>query len=249
MDIAVTAEEFLIAAHSVPESNLVDGLGHGGLVVIAPHPDDETLGCGGLIAKACAEGREVRVIILSDGTGSHPASKLYPRDRLRDLRESESRQATEELGLDPKQILFLGLPDRFVPTHGGRAEHAVTTIVGSARQIAATALFVTWRHDPHCDHIAGYRIARLAQERLLNTRLYEYSIWGEKLPPQTPVTSPDVGFRLCIGEHLSKKKRAIEAHRSQTTRLIADDPSGFCLSEEDLARFTRPYEAFSVGLK
>ena len=47
-------------------------------LILAPHPDDESLGCGGLIAEACARGRPPAVIIVSDGTGSHPLSREYP---------------------------------------------------------------------------------------------------------------------------------------------------------------------------
>ena len=63
----------------------------GGFVVVAPHPDDESLACGGLIAKACAENRPMRVVIVSDGAGSHPNSKACPPDRMRALREEETQ--------------------------------------------------------------------------------------------------------------------------------------------------------------
>jgi hypothetical protein len=89
----VTAGELLEAAQSFPVSSLEQHIGEGGLVVVAPHPDDESLGCGGLIAEARAEGRRTRVVVVSDGTGSHPASKAYPKERLRDLRENEARKA------------------------------------------------------------------------------------------------------------------------------------------------------------
>ena len=48
--------------------------------------------------------------------GSHPDSKTYPPDRLIPLREEEAREAGAELGLSPEDMLFLRLPDRFVPT-------------------------------------------------------------------------------------------------------------------------------------
>src|ERR1700683_1361707 len=66
----IKAGEILAMANAVPYSTLEERLGGGGLVVIAPHPDDESLACGGLIAEAYAQGRLVRVVIVSDGTGS-----------------------------------------------------------------------------------------------------------------------------------------------------------------------------------
>src|SRR5271165_3026576 len=116
MELIATAGELLAAARSFAFATLDERLGAGGLVVVAPHPDDESLACGGLIAEACAEGRPARVVVVSDGAGSHPASKAYPKMRLRDLREAEARRAIAELGLDPdRDIEFLSLPDRFVP--------------------------------------------------------------------------------------------------------------------------------------
>ncbi len=240
----MTAGELLERAHSFPVSSLKQRLGEGGVVVVAPHPDDESLGCGGLIAEAQAEGRRVRVVVVSDGTGSHPASKAYPKARLRDLRETEARRAVRELGLDSdKDIEFLRLPDRFVPSDGPFAEKAIERIIASAREVRAAALFVSWRHDAHCDHQASYRLARAAQRRLTAVKLFEYTIWGTALPAETPVELAG-GFRLEIGRHLPRKRRAIDAHRSQTTDLIADDPNGFRLTGTDLARFALVYESF-----
>jgi LmbE family N-acetylglucosaminyl deacetylase len=240
------AAEALHAIDRFTYSRLENIVGRGGLVIIAPHPDDESLACGGLIAEACAQGRAVRVIIVSDGTGSHPRSKRYPRTRLRALRESEALEAVRALGLAPRFVTFLRLPDRFVPTSGGLAESAVVRIVECARTIAAQTMFVSWRHDPHCDHQASYKLAHEAQRLLEGVSLYEYSVWGSALPPLTPVTPLRGGFRLSLGRP-TRKRRAIAAHRSQITELINDDPSGFRLSSSDLSRFEKPYESFFLG--
>jgi hypothetical protein len=55
------------------------------------------------------------------------------------------------------------------------------------------------------------------------------------------------GWRLDTTRHLPAKRRAIAAHRSQTTDLIDDDPNGFRLPDEFLALFTRPFEVFLSG--
>jgi len=223
--------------------DLADVLGEGGLVVVAPHQDDESLACAGLICEACARGRGVKIIFVSDGCGSHPRSRAYPRLRLRALREAEARRAASALGLAPRHLDFLRLPDRFVPRHGVAADAAVKRIVAAAKAIAAAALFVSWRHDPHCDHKAAYHLARRAQ-REIGAPLYEYSVWGAALPAACPVTAIDAGFRLHVRRHRARKRRAILAHRSQVTGLISDDPSGFRLSPKDLARFSGPSETF-----
>ena len=174
----MTAGELLEAAHSFQFRSLREQLEDRPFVVVAPHPDDESLACGGLIADACRQGLRGTVVIVSDGVGSHPNSSAYPPDRLRSLREGEARRAAKELGLRPEEILFLGLPDRFVPCEGEEAERAIGVIVHCTREIGARSLFVSWRHDPHCDHQASYWIARAVQRRAGELRLFEYVVWG-----------------------------------------------------------------------
>jgi LmbE family N-acetylglucosaminyl deacetylase len=241
----MTVGEVLAAAHSLPLRPVRDALQNRPFVVVAPHPDDESLACGGLIADACRQAIRGKVVIVSDGAGSHPNSKAYPPDRLGSLREEEARQAGAELGLKPEEMLFLRLPDRFVPSEGEAAERAIGVIADCVTEIGAGSLFVSWRHDPHCDHEASYRIAREVQRRVEKVRLFEYVVWGHTLPPSTDVDPIQSGFRISIDhEAQEKKRRAIDAHRSQTTRLIDDDPGGFLFSQIDLAHFDRPYEFF-----
>jgi LmbE family N-acetylglucosaminyl deacetylase len=241
----MTAGEALDAAYSFPFRPLRQMLEDRPFIVIAPHPDDESLACGGLIANACEQGQRAKVVIVSDGASSHPNSKAHPPDRLRSLREEEARRVGAELGLRPDEMLFLGLPDRFVPSEGEEAERAIGAIANCVREIGAGSLFVSWRHDPHCDHEASYRIARAVQRRSGEVRLFEYVVWGHALPPSTEVDPIRTGFRISIDhEAQEKKRRAIAAHRSQTTNLIDDDPAGFLFSQIDLAHFDRPYEFF-----
>jgi LmbE family N-acetylglucosaminyl deacetylase len=241
----MTAGELLEAAHSFQFHSLREKLEDRPYIVVAPHPDDESLACGGLIVEACRQGLRGKVVIVSDGVGSHPNSKAYPPDRLKVLRGAEARRAGAELGLKPEDMLFLGLADRYVPSEGADAERAIGAIVDCVRESGARSLFVSWRQDPHCDHEASYRITREVQKRVGEVRLFEYVVWGHTLPPSTEVDPIRSGFRIRIDpEGLEKKHRAIAAHRSQTTDLIDDDPDGFRLTQSDLARFDLQYEFF-----
>jgi LmbE family N-acetylglucosaminyl deacetylase len=245
----MTASELLGAARSLPFRPLREQLADRPFIVVAPHPDDDSLACGGLIADACRQGLRAKVIIVSDGAGSHRNSKAFPPDRLKALREEEARRAGVELGLRPAEdMVFLGLADRFVRSEDAEAERAVSAIIDCATEIRAGSLFVSWRHDPHCDHQASYRIAREAQRRMGEARLFGYAVWGETLPPSTVVDPIRGGFRIRIDQAtLEKKRRAIAAHPSQTTDLIDDDCTCFRLSRADLARFDLPFEFFFEG--
>ncbi len=240
----MTPTTFFAAARALPLASFGDLLGDGAALVIAPHPDDESLGCGALIAEAVEARRSVRVIVVSDGTGSHPNSKAYPRERLRALRESEAREAITALGLAPENLSFLRLPDRYVPATGEAAEWATDEIVSTARAIRASALFVTWRLDPHCDHRATYALAREAQIQLKGVRLFEYAIWGEHTTLDTDPQASPRGFRLDSRRQRARKRAAIARYRSQVSRLIDDDPDGFLLDPEMIAAFVARDEIF-----
>lgn len=236
------AAEFFVAAGNLPIGTLDDVTDGGGLVVVAPHPDDESLGCGGLIAAACAEGIPVRLIVVSDGVGSHPNSRRYPPSRLRSLREEETYGAAAELGLGAAAIHFLRLPDRRVPTRGAEADAASEAIVAAAQEVAAGAVCVTWRHDPHCDHAASASLVDAGRAKLGSTRIFAYPVWGWVLPAEAEVGTVPAGLRFDATSHVVAKAAAIAAHRSQTTDMINDDPDGFRLTPEMIARFTGPYE-------
>ncbi len=238
------AAEFLGLAETLPFTGLSALTGGRGLVVVAPHPDDESLGCGGLVAAACAAGTPVRLVVVSDGVGSHPNSRAYPPERLRALREDETRDAAAMLGLAQDHIRFLRLPDRFVPNTGPAAEAAAAVIAEVARGIDAGAIAVTWRHDPHCDHEASAALVDLARASVPDIRVLAYPVWGWTLPADTEVGAAPHGVRLDISAHLAAKRRAVAAHRSQVGELIEDDPAGFRLDAAMLARFARPFEIY-----
>lgn len=239
------ADEYLKAVAALPVRDFDAIAGPGGLVVMAPHQDDEALGCGGLLAEAAARGRDARVVFVSDGVGSHPTSKAYPPERLRGLREAEAQAAAAHLGLGSAALTFLRLPDRYVPGAGPVAEAAATRIAALARECAATSLFVTWGHDPHGDHVTSYAIAERVGALVPGLPVLAYTVWGWRLPPGTEIPGgPPRGARLDVGPRLPAKRAAVMAHVSQTTRLIDDDPQGFCLEPSMIEALCGPHEAF-----
>jgi LmbE family N-acetylglucosaminyl deacetylase len=240
-----TARDFLAAVEQFPIVDVSTLTGGKPFLVIAPHPDDETLGCAGLMAGALERGLAFKVVVVTDGGASHPNSWSYPRPRLVELRQTETLEAASRLGIPPEQISFMGLPDSKVPLKGEVFEAATRGIVHYAREIEAASLFVTWRRDPHCDHEACNLIVRAAAKRLGAVALWAYPIWGWHIPAgETIEEALPVGVRLSIGEWLAAKREAIACHRSQTTTKIDDDPTGFVFSAAMLEPFGRPFEYF-----
>ena len=225
----------------------------GPTLVVAPHPDDEALGCGGTIALLRRAGLPVRVVIASDGAASHPGSTRYPPTVLAALRQSESLAGLRLLGVDADDVAFLGLADSAVPTAGTpAAQHGI----GQARDFLGSWLdlktvLLPWRRDPHADHRAAWSIFTAALDAMRSpVRRLEYPIWTLVHPAPGDPPRPDeaIVHRLDVGPVAAQKRAAILAHRSQTTALIDDAETGHCLTAPVLAQFAHPWELlFEVG--
>jgi LmbE family N-acetylglucosaminyl deacetylase len=231
------------AIEALPLCDFPTLFGDGSILVLAPHPDDESLGCGGLIAEACATGRRIEVAILTDGSMSHPNSRAWPAERLAAQRRDEARAAMAILGLPEDRLHFLDQPDSAAAHDGPRFEAVLERLCGIMRAAEVGTLCAAWIGDPHGDHGAAAKLAAAACARL-GARHLAYPIWAWMVPDDG--TLPDVagGGRLDVRRHLPAKRRAIAAHASQYTSLIDDDPDGFRLPPEFLAMFDRPWEAF-----
>ncbi len=213
-------------------------------LILAPHPDDESLGCGGLIAAACAAGLPPEVVILTDGAASHPGSISHPPARLRALRTAEAKQAAAVLGLPPDRLTFLAHEDSRLPATGEPARAAVATLASIAAASGCGIIIAPWVADPHCDHEAAAQIADLLAAAT-HLPLLSYPVWGWLLDEAAPVAEPRRnGWRLDISAQLPAKRHAIAAHQSQYGGVITDAPDGFRLPASLLAVFDQPYEVF-----
>jgi LmbE family N-acetylglucosaminyl deacetylase len=223
----------------------------GATVIVVPHPDDEALGCGGLLALLRQAEVPVAAVLVSDGSMSHPHSQDFSANARRELRYAEFRHALAVLGIDESDdnVLYLHLPDSQVPTSGqpGFAKASEQLAAFIARKQAATVL-VPWRRDPHPDHRATSQLTAAALAQLPQPpRRLEYVVWAweRAAPADLPQPGEGTGFRLDIEAVLARKQRSIAAHRSQLAPgTIADDPSGFLLSADMLAHFAQPTESF-----
>ncbi len=237
------AGTFFAAVGRLPFGTLDAVAGRTPFVVLSPHPDDESLGVGGLIAEACARGQRVDVVILSDGAGSHPRSTRFPPAALVALRKGEAARAADALGLPPGRLTHLDLPDTAVPSDGPAFEAALERIGAVIRDAGARTVLVTWGRDPHCDHGAADAMAKALRARDPALALWSYPIWGRHLDPGTPIDEPaPKGYRIDVSRRLAAKHGAILAHASQMSDLIDDDPDGFRFTPATLAPFLEPVE-------
>ncbi|MDY7106688.1 MAG: PIG-L family deacetylase [Actinomycetota bacterium] len=126
-------------------------------VVVAPHPDDEVLGCGGLVAHQRRRGVEVVVVAVTDGEAAYPDR----RQELAEIRRAEQRRALEALGVGADAVVRLGLPD------GGLA-NLVAELTDELRAIVQPSDLVVapWTRDHHSDHIACGRAATAAADEV-----------------------------------------------------------------------------------
>lgn len=212
----------------------------GRIIVIAPHQDDETLGCGGLIALKRQRGAAVQIVFLTDGGKSPlPADGSVVREELPNARMQEARAATHALGVPESDLHFLGLPDGALKQLSKEScEEIINRLCALITAQEPVKVFVPHWDDGHGDHEAAFDFAVEAVRRTrTKIDILQYSIWGPWLHPLFRATSlRDLrsAYRLPIAAVQGEKAAAIEAYASQVATL----PAGF------LARFRRPYELF-----
>jgi LmbE family N-acetylglucosaminyl deacetylase len=220
----------------------------GTTLVIAPHADDESLGCGGTIALLRQAGVPVNILLVSDGSMSHPNSQKYPAEKLMQLRERELLIAAKLLGVPSDYVHFMRLKDSQVPNPDDtQFEEAAQAMASKLSAIQPQTVLVPWRRDPHRDHRATWQLVYNALGRSATPcRVLEYMVWlweradAQDLPREGEMKI----WSIDISSVLTQKHQAIAAHVSQTTALIDDDPQGFTLSASMLAHFDHPAEYF-----
>lgn len=189
------------------------------VVVVAAHPDDESLGAGGLVATLTGAGIAVDLVVATDGEGSHPGSPTHTPDALALRRRAESHRAWDLLGGDPGRLHHLGVPDGGVADHEARLTTALVDLVGDGRD---AVLVAPWRHDGHPDHEAAGRAAAAASRRT-GADLAEYAVWWWHWGD--PALLPFGGLRRHThGPDAARAKAcAIAAHASQVGPLSEAD--------------------------
>lgn len=192
--------------------------------VVAPHPDDEALGCGALLAALGDLGTECWALLITDGGFSHPHSPSHPRLVLAAARHAEWQAGLGRLGLPAGRTRALNLPDGALDLEPAAGVQAQVAAAFAAAPPATVLL--PWRRDSHPDHRATWApVVAAAGARLLG-----YSVWlderGEAADWPQPGEARTWAFET--GQWRERKAQAIGCHRTQLGAL-SDDPDGFLL--------------------
>lgn len=222
--------------------------GMGRWLFIAPHPDDEALGCGGLLHLLAEAGQRPLVAYLTDGAGSHRGSPTWPPARLASTRRQEALTSLRALGVPPCDVMWLSWPDAQPHLVTG-PEYGITRdrLARLCRAAHIRAIATTWSGEPHCDHVAAFELAKAVSGR--GIALFQYLVWGW--------TSADLQQQLAGRRLMSidvrasgtRRKRALACHRTQMTGTIADAAEAFRLPPSMARLAERPTEILIAPLR
>jgi LmbE family N-acetylglucosaminyl deacetylase len=202
----------------------------GNWLIIAPHPDDETLGAGGLIAKLDKIGVAGRVAFLTDGSASHIGAPGWDPRRIARVRGAEADRALLALGASHRKIA-LGWADGKPHRQGETAfDLSVASLAGLCRRDNIRAIATTWRNDGHCDHKAAFEVAAgLCRALRGRAALYEYPVWGWTDPNFVSGLNGYEIFTLTDPGSVQRRRRAIRHHKTQISPMIPHGKKSFRL--------------------
>ncbi len=204
---------------------------HYPLLVVAPHPDDETLGAGGLLSAWAERGLPVTLLSVTDGEAACPELP-----GLAETRRVELTSALRELGFGRPHVIRLQLPD------GGLAAHEQRIAVTITQHLQPDWLLVApFELDGHADHDVVGRAAQAAARARAAT-LARYVIWAWQWNGPRLLAAERTAVRFGLTDRwLAAKRQAIAQFRTQ----IGPRPGGHPVIPSEMhTHFTRPHEIF-----
>jgi len=210
------------------------------ICIIAPHPDDEILGCGGLLQQLADNGNAIVLIYVTNGSQSHPHSKIYAPEQLNTLRPKESLDALKVLKIeDQVDTVFLHLTDGSVFSQQTLFYQKLASIL-----LPDDVLVTTFARDGHPDHEAtGQVVTAYAKQQHL--MCYQVLIWAWHWAEPDDSRIPwQYALRVDLTtEQLHNKIQAIHCFKSQITK---DESTGNApiLSAQTIHRMSQPWEVY-----
>ncbi|WP_328457554.1 bifunctional PIG-L family deacetylase/class I SAM-dependent methyltransferase [Amycolatopsis sp. NBC_00438] len=209
----------------------------GRALVVAAHPDDETLGASGLLQHLHAAGTAVTLVVATDGEAAFPDAGPGERRELGRTRRRELRDSLREQGLSDVEPVWLGLPDSGLAAH----EDVLTDALREHAE-GRDLVLLPWPEDPHPDHRAAGRAALAAAPVSAHRWSYPIWLWHRRSPSDTGIPWHHArSYRLTDAERTAKAA-AVAAFTSQLKPgPRGEDP---ILPPDVLAHFDRPAETF-----
>lgn len=194
----------------------------GQVLVIAPHMDDESIGCGLLMADHPYK-ESLHVVFATDGSHSPEASAGADdsvRRKLAQTREQEALSALAVLGVPAGNAAFLGFEDG---TLASRQTELRAALVEHIRRVDAGTVLVPFRYDRHPDHLAiSHAVADACSSGAITASVLEYFVYSQwRLlrggDVRAFLPAADLRVRRPRSETTTLKRRALECHRSQVS--------------------------------
>jgi LmbE family N-acetylglucosaminyl deacetylase len=137
------------------------GVQPGTVLVIAPHPDDETLGCGGLIAKRVAEGRRVVIAVVTDGRALFRRFGVTEpsESEVRVMRHDETLRAVKILGVSTRDVTFLDFENEKLADERAEALKAIVSLLEGLRP---SEVYLPSEFEGHREHVLVNALTREA---------------------------------------------------------------------------------------
>ncbi|MCI2957222.1 PIG-L family deacetylase [Agromyces atrinae] len=225
----------LLTSVAVLDDDRFDALDR--VVVVAAHPDDETLGVAGLVAKLHREGVHVEIVVATDGERSHPESPTRSPRTLALERRVELLRAIDRVA-PGASVEFLGIADGGLSDGADVLHRALSTRLDGARR---TLVLAPWRGDGHRDHrIAGEVAAAVSADR--SVLFAEYPIWLWHWGSAADVPWAELRAIPVAEADREAKARALDEHTSQTAPLSPAAGDEVMLHAGMLEHFRRDHE-------
>lgn len=212
-------------------------------LIIAPHPDDETFGCGGLITQKIQDGANVYILFLTNGEKS---LRTIPEAELKRIRRASAIKASELLGVRENNIHWMDLPDGSVPRLGTPEFNSTRdNLLTLIQTLQVDEVFATHYLDGWSDHIAAYELAIEALKKSeQNIDLYVYWVWAwYYLGIKQIVSLPwNKIFLLSIQSVFATKQKALQVYFDVKTPN--GEPYMGNLPKMFLKAFEWPYEVY-----
>lgn len=225
--------------YAIPVSDL------GAILIASPHPDDETLGCGGIIARCANARHSLSILAMTNGDASHPGDKVW-RKKLGKTRQREQRNALKVFGFSNPDIIPLELPDgELDQLRGEMREQIVELIQDVIRSRDIRTLFVPAIDDCHGDHRETAKLLAQAAQGSSVQYIFSYQIWPPNLrPPQVPTS--EIAYTHDISDLLPLKHRAVQKHRSQLSTVDPAHAVGFRMPQTLLDDKLKDHESYAL---